>query len=169
MQHKSICPTNTITLEEVQEQFQQWRRGKSALNSPIPNYLWDQVAHIVEHYQQSDILRHLKISRYQLVTAMKSRQNPQDTNSIPTSISQEIPDRVCIDPFIKIAIPMTLDPHMASQQPLPMATAQPREQNLPKVELTKMELIHPNGVTMRITGMTDHQLSYLLSSFMGRD
>ena len=98
---------------------------------------------------------------------MKSRQNPQDTDSIPASISQEIPDRVSINPFIKIAMPMTLDPHMTSQQPLPMVPTQPREQNLPKVELSKVELIHPNGVTMRITAMADHQISHLISSFMG--
>lgn len=155
-------PTNTTTLEEVQEHFQQWRREKPAHNSHIPDYLWDQVVHIVEHYHQSDILKHLKITRYQLIAAMKSRKSHQNIHSTDATNSQEIPDNITPDPFIKISMPMTLDPQPTSQQPHSPSPTPPTHQNIPQIEL-----IHPNGITMRISAMADHHLSTLMSSFMG--
>lgn len=162
MQHQSIPSTHTTTLEEVQELFQKWRGQKPAHNSHIPDYLWDQVANIVELYRQSDILKHLKINRCQLVSAMKSRQTPQSMDSAHPSSSQEVPDKVTPHPFIKISMPMTLDPESKTCQHHPMTPNPQREQSFPKVEL-----IHPNGVTLRITDMTSHQLSHLMSSFLG--
>jgi hypothetical protein len=154
MQHESIRSTNTTTLEEVQEHFQQWRREKPAHNSHIPDYLWDQVAHIIEHFRQSDILKHLKITRYQLVAAMKSRQNHQDMRS--TDAPEEIPPI----PFIKLSMPSIPNPDLDSHPHV--LTTPTTQQNIPQIEL-----IHPNGVTMRITAMADHQISHLISSFMG--
>lgn len=160
MQHEAIRSTNTTTLEEVQKHFQQWRREKPAHNSHIPDYLWDQVAHIVEYYSQSDILKHLKISRYQLVASMKSRKKPQDMDSRAASIPQETPDNIPHNPFIKLSMPPVQD---LNQNPPPhIPTTPPMEQNTSQVEL-----IHPNGVTMRITAMSAHHISILLSSFMG--
>ena len=153
MQHESIRSTNTTTLEEVQGLFQQWLREKPAHNSHIPDCLWDQVAHIVEHYRQSDILKHLKITRYQLVAAMKSRKSHQDIGSTAA------PEEIAPDPFIKLSMPsipnLDLDPHTPSPTP-------PTQQNIPQIEL-----IHPNGITMRIKDITGHHLSPLISSFMG--
>jgi hypothetical protein len=164
MQHPSTDLSNATTLEEVHEHFQQWRKEKPAHNSHIPDYLWDQVARIVEHYRQSDILKHLKITRHQLVGAMKYQQPPQGMDSTVASISQEIPNKVTPDPFIKVSMPMILDPEsqLTSQQPHTISSTPPKEQRFPKVEL-----IHPNGVTMRITGIADQALSHLMSSFMG--
>jgi hypothetical protein len=158
MQHEAIRSTNATTLEEVQEYFQKWRREKPAHNSHIPDYLWDQVEHIIEHYHQSDILKYLKISRYQLVAAMKSRKKPQDMDSRAASTPQEAPYNIPHNPFIKLSMPSISDPNPRPHIP----TTPPTQQNTPQVEL-----IHPNGVTMRITAMSAHHLSTLLSSFMG--
>jgi hypothetical protein len=160
MQHPSIRSTSTTTLEEVQKHFQQWRREKTAHNSHIPDYLWDQVAHIVEYYRQSDILKYLKISRYQLVAAMKSRKKPQDRDSRVALTPQETPDNIPHNPFIKLSMPSVPD---LKQNQIPHVSTTPNtQQNTPQIEL-----IHPNGITIRITAMAGHHLSTLLSSFMG--
>jgi len=166
MQQQSIHSITSTTLEEVQKNFQQWRSEKPSHNSHIPNYLWDQVAHIVDHYRQSYILKYLKITKHQLVTAMESRKKSHDMDSIITSTSQLTPDNIVTDQFVKISMPMTFDPQSTqpiSQQPISIApTPSTQEPNLPIIEI-----IHPNGFIMRITAMPDPQLSTLLSSFMG--
>jgi len=163
MQQQSIHSTTSTTLEEVQEHFQQWRSKKSAHNSHIPDYLWDQVAQIVDHYQQSDILKYLKITKHQLVTAMESRRIPHDMDSIPPSTSQLTSDNSTPEPFIKISMPMTFNAQPISQQPIPIApTSSIQQSNIPQIEL-----IHPKGITMRITDIANHQLSNIISSFMG--
>ena len=164
MQQQSIYSTTSTILEEVQKNFQQWRSEKPSHNSHIPDYLWDQVAQIVEHYRQSDILKHLKITKYQLVTAMESRKNPHDMDSIAPSTSQPTPDNITPESFIKIAMPMAFDTQPISQQPIPIApTSSEKSTNHPQIEL-----IHPNGITMCMTGLTDNQLSNIIDSFMGR-
>lgn len=168
MQYTSNDLNNATTLEEVQDLFQKWRNEKPAQNSHTPDYLWDHVARIVERYPHSDILKYLKITRHQLVGAMKYQQKPQDMDAtIPTTAattSQEIPNKITPDSFIKVSMPITLDPDSqpTSQHyhPTPHPT---KEQNDPKIEL-----IHPNGITMRMTNMRDSHISSLISSFIGR-
>lgn len=153
-------PINTTTLDDVQEHFQKWRREKPSHNSHIPDYLWDQVAHIIEHYRQSDILKHLKITRYQLIAAMKSRQSPQDMGTTAAINTPLTLDNISPNPFIKLSMPTTPDTY---PDPSPHVPATPPMEQ----KIAQVELIHPNGITMRITDITGQHLSTLLSSFMG--
>lgn len=89
-------------------------------------------------------------------------ENQPDMDSIIPSNSQLTPDNIATDPFVKISMPMTFDSQPISQQTIPIvSTPSTQQTNHPQIDL-----IHPNGITMRITDMTDHQFSELFSSFM---
>lgn len=157
MQHESNPTTNTTTLEEVQKNFQQWRKQKHAHNCKTPDYLWDQVALIVEDYRMSDILKHLKITKRQLVTAMKSRKDPKNMDAEIASTSKLMPDNITQEPFFKFSMPSIPDSDSYPDPNLRLPTSQIMDHKIPKVEP-----IHPNGITLRMTEMANHHLSTLL-------
>lgn len=57
--------TGQLTLESVQQAFDHWRNARGH-DKKIPDYLWQQVAKIIPHYRQNQILLTLRLSHGQL-------------------------------------------------------------------------------------------------------
>lgn len=50
------------TLEEVVEVFNSWRLQRKHKSIPIPKELWSKATALIPHYQQTDIVKALRIS-----------------------------------------------------------------------------------------------------------
>ena len=57
--------TTQLTIEEVEQQFKQWR-SKKQLREKIPDYLWSMVQQLMKLYPPSRIIRHLSLSGKQM-------------------------------------------------------------------------------------------------------
>lgn len=57
--------TTQLTIEEVEQQFKQWR-SKKQLREKIPDYLWGMVQQLMEFYPPSRIIRRLSLSVKQM-------------------------------------------------------------------------------------------------------
>lgn len=57
--------TTQLTIEEVEQQFKQWR-SKKQLREKIPDYLWGMVQQLVKLYPPSRIIRRLSLSVKQM-------------------------------------------------------------------------------------------------------
>ena len=55
----------SLTLDEVEKSFEDWRQVRSHKREPIPQRLWDMALQLAPHYQRSHICRRLKISGHQ--------------------------------------------------------------------------------------------------------
>ena len=64
---------SNLTLESVEEAFQQWREQRSNLSEPIPKKLWEMVLKIYPKYKRSVICRRLRLSGSQLKQYLDSR------------------------------------------------------------------------------------------------
>ena len=61
-----------LTLESVEEAFQQWREQRSNLSEPIPKKLWEMVLKIYPKYKRTVICRRLRLSGSQLKQQLDS-------------------------------------------------------------------------------------------------
>ncbi len=67
--------TPTVTLEDVQQEFQVWRaRRKPA--EPMPETLWQQVFQLLEHYPRATVLRTLKLKSERLTKKLAPPVSP---------------------------------------------------------------------------------------------
>jgi len=64
---------SNLTLESVEEAFQQWREQLSNLSEPIPKKLWEMVLKIYPKYKRTVICRRLRLSGSQLKQYLDSR------------------------------------------------------------------------------------------------
>lgn len=53
-----------LTLEEVEQEFSNWRYNRSG-NESIPNYLWDQVKILLTTYRRGELMRRLTLTTQQ--------------------------------------------------------------------------------------------------------
>ncbi len=58
-----------LTLEEVQDHFQQWRDTRQSQTERIPDDLLAEANSLLDRYPQSDILRTLGLNRQRLLSA----------------------------------------------------------------------------------------------------
>jgi hypothetical protein len=65
-----------LTLEQVYQQFFDWRATKRQASEPIPDSLWQQVFQLMPHYTKSHVLKRLGISTYQFNAKCKLEQEP---------------------------------------------------------------------------------------------
>ena len=81
-----------ITLDAVKAQFDQWRKLRTN-RCRIPQYLWDSVRQLAQHYSYSQISSRLRIS-YQQISAHVEEQEEPSTDGTPSSfpfVSAQIP------------------------------------------------------------------------------
>jgi hypothetical protein len=57
---------SNLTLESVEEAFQQWREQRSSRSESIPKKLWEMVLKIYPKYKRTVICRRLRLSGSQL-------------------------------------------------------------------------------------------------------
>lgn len=62
-----------LTLESVEEAFQQWREQRSSRSESIPKELWGMVLKIYPKYKRTVICRRLRLSGSQLKKYLDSR------------------------------------------------------------------------------------------------
>jgi hypothetical protein len=155
MQPEQSQTPDLPTLEEVKVLFEEWRRTRQKARERIPDYLWSQVACLLGRYRPGEIQKRLGINGYQLNSGRSKislTPHPQETS----------------DPFIKVSLPMQSS---ICEPSLPVTTnLLPTTKKSPEfadIRHGQIELIHPNGVILRIAYLGDHQLSNLLSTFMG--
>jgi len=55
----------SLTLDQVEKAFQDWRQGRSHKREAIPQKLWDMALQLTPHYQRSHICLRLKLSGHQ--------------------------------------------------------------------------------------------------------
>jgi len=171
MQENTINTNNLPTLAEVELFFQDWRSTRKNAREPIPEPLWTLVSSLIGRYQQSEICQRLGLTNQQLSNRhLKSARQSEATtppNPLP-AVPKSLLDSVVVeesnsDTFIKISLP-------TSTPAYPLESGG-NQQNLAKSTThdvhSQIELTHPNGMVLRITSMADHQMSNLLSSFMG--
>jgi len=133
---KALIET-ALTLEEVAEHFEQWRRSKKR-GQRIPERLWDEAVNLVGTYGVSEITRILRLSgtdfnkRRGIVGPGKRRRG-----SAAKTAFVEI-DRAGVDQVLK-----------------PEATG------------TWMELERPDGLRLRIGPSGGEHMLALLDRFMG--
>lgn len=171
MQKPSTVAIGLPTLEEVAQLFQDWRRTRTNAREAIPEQLWILVFSLMGRYQQSKICHRLGLTNQQL----SSRQLKTASQSEATKPSSPLPsvsknpldlgviEQPNSDTFIKVS----LSPSPATYPVESDANQRKLENSTSQRSHSQVELIHPNGIVMRITLLADHHLSPLLSSFMG--
>lgn len=83
-----------LTLDAVKSQFDQWRKLRPN-RCKIPQYLWDNVRQLTQHYSYGQISSKLRIS-YQQISAHIEEQEEPSTDAAPSSF-----------PFVSAQIPLT--------------------------------------------------------------
>ena len=63
---------SSLTLDQVQAAFVQWRATKQHSSTPIPHTLWSQVFELLEHHPKSQVLSRLGISTQQFKAKVKA-------------------------------------------------------------------------------------------------
>lgn len=126
-----------LTLEEVAEHFEQWRRGKQT-GERIPEQLWREAVSLVDTYGVSRVSRTLRLSCRDLNKhrgVSTAGQHPQGPR--------------CKTTFVEI------DPVAAHQAPGPKASA------------LWMELERPDGLRLRIQPTHGDDMLALVERFLG--
>lgn len=76
---------SSLTIEEVEKEFKDWRSNKNGAHSEIPKELCDQVKILLKSYRQSDVLRRLGITKQQLINKgllpIKDKSNSEQSNA----------------------------------------------------------------------------------------
>lgn len=133
--------TLSLTLDDVQQQFQLWRANKSS-GAKIPESLWELVSQLFANYKRSAIGKALGISTSQL-----RNKFPEQYKSEPTLM-------VVAPKKNKSFVQAPLDTLMAS--PLLSSSS------------TSPQLIieRNNGTKLMLSAVTDAQFSFLINAFM---
>lgn len=77
-----------ITIEEVAEQFNQWRQGKKGQFDPIPDNLRILVKQLTSCYSRNQIARSLKLSSATIKSFLQDNNNSSQTiDFIPLQVS----------------------------------------------------------------------------------
>ena len=127
----------TLTLEEVAEHIEQWRRGKKN-GERIPQQLWNEALGLVSTHGTSRVSRTLRLSyteldkRRRIVEAEQRRQSPVEETAF-----------VQIDPALVERVPG------------------------PDVGAGWMELERPDGLRLRMRPTHGADMLALLERFMG--
>lgn len=90
-----------LTLESVEEAFQQWREQRSSRSESIPKKLWEMVLKIYPKYKRTVICRRLGLSGSQLKQYLDSRFISSDGGFVLASIDSAKED---LSPNIQITI-----------------------------------------------------------------
>jgi len=126
----------SLTLQEVAEHFEQWRRGKQK-GERIPEQLWQEAVSLVDTYGVSQVARTLRLGgrdlnkRRGISTAGQHRHGPRDKTT-----------------FVEI------DPVAGSQAPGPKGSA------------LWMELERPDGLRLRIQPTHGGDMLALVERFL---
>jgi len=62
---------NSLSLDEVKSHFEHWRMTRSKQRERIPEYLWDEVKILIDHYSLQDITQALRINTGQIKDNLK--------------------------------------------------------------------------------------------------
>lgn len=170
MRHESISLSDLPTIEEVQSMFEDWRGSRESLREPIPHSLWQHVSFLIGRYHSSDIQKKLGINYYKLkqfISELPTLQSPlPEEFGHKDSALQQNPHDIN-DTFIKISLSpvdsVPSDP-VTHKQKSAFKHNQDSQQSQPYPQI---ELTHPNGITLRMISLPNHQVSSLLSLFMG--
>ena len=84
-------PNADLTIEEVAGRFQLWRLSKSSKCDPIPDYLKEMVARLLESYPCVQIVAFLKISR-KMISSIKCAYATKSSLSLPLSKKRNFGD-----------------------------------------------------------------------------
>lgn len=128
----------TPSLEFVKSQFDKWRASPER-SWKVPDYLWDQVMPLLDHYKITKILSTLTLNagtfKAQHIRYLENK-NPKITMN-----KQDFP---ATSTFLNIPLPANLSENAAS-----------------------IELTRPDGLTLRFKKIDHSTLSTLLKSFLG--
>jgi len=91
-------PKSTLTLEEVEKEFKNWRSNKNGAHPEIPKELCDQVKILLKSYHPSKFLGRLGLTKQQLrnkgLLPIEDQENPEKSNVfIEVPIAQVKPDK----------------------------------------------------------------------------
>jgi hypothetical protein len=64
-------PENLLSLDEVKSHFEHWRMTRSKQRERIPEYLWNEVKILIDHYPMQDITQALRINTSQIKDNLK--------------------------------------------------------------------------------------------------
>jgi hypothetical protein len=125
------------SLDTVKQQFDHWRATPNK-NQRIPDYLWERVAILLDHYQVSKIQATLGLNSTQIKKHCQSRNN----NEVKTvgKKNKILP----ADSFISIDLPSSVN-H----------------------DFFPLELTRPDGITLHFKKIDHSLLTILLQSFFG--
>jgi len=73
---ESIITDNTLTLENVHQQFQDWRASRASRREPIPEYLWQAAADLCTSHSVNRVCRHLRLSHDRLKKRVSGQNSP---------------------------------------------------------------------------------------------
>lgn len=65
------------TLENVYQQFQDWRTSRASRREPIPEYLWQAAADLCASHSVNRVCRYLRLSHARLKQRASFQNNPQ--------------------------------------------------------------------------------------------
>jgi hypothetical protein len=133
---ESLSPT-LPTLDQVHSYFEKWRSTREC-RGHIPPTLWNQVSLLIGRYNEKDICSKLRISKTRLKSAILEKSRPQPTPDTQTPVD-----------FIPLTLSQT--PSHSSSYPRDSIAA---------------EIIHTNGITLRIPALNEQQFSNLLHIFI---
>ena len=103
---------NLLSLDEVKSHFEHWRMTRSKQRERIPEYLWNEVKILIDHYPMQDITQALRINTSQikdnLKIATKINFVEVQPETSPTLTSKQIlsfqnNDRICSIEFHRVS------------------------------------------------------------------
>lgn len=130
--------TTTPSLELVKSQFDKWRASPER-GWKVPDYLWDQVMLLLDHYKITKILSTLSLNFGTFKTQHRRYLGNKSPKNPPTK-----QDFSATSTFLNIPLPGNISENAAS-----------------------IELMRPDGLTLRFKKIDHPTLSALLKSFLG--
>ncbi len=137
---------NQLSLQEVQQQFIEWRQQKKFLHEKIPIKLWKAAAQLIPKYSLTKVTRTLKIS----VAPLK-----QKIKKYHSSINQSSKEVGFVE------VNRTLSSHQSLSVPLPQSRILCDRVEIQKKDGSRLTLYSQEGTTL------DGKI--LIRAFLGKD
>jgi len=136
--------TQPLTLNDVKQQFDDWRSNRGKVGS-FPEAHWRAAVGLLDHYNPSEIIRELRITKGQLEDR-KQRYQRTETVTHPF-VSVELPNNTATKSSDKANV---------TQPPIPAT-----------MPASSIELRKPDGTTLIIHELPGIEVQSLVTTFMG--
>ena len=135
--------SHSLSLDDVKQQFNDWRSQRGKIGS-FPEELWRAAVALLQHYNASDIIRELRITKQQLDDRKNRYQDIQLSDN--AFVDLEVTNNIQENRVVKAKL---------------------TQQSIPEPFSSGIELRKPDGTTLIINELPRQELHALVTTFMG--